>query len=283
MSNEPDLFLDTTIVISSLIGAPTTRKRISERLSSAKPCLGLIVFQEFKRRHLKELAYLHRVSCDVQSIQEVNRRIEKLPPQQQRKARICQQVVNTIDEQADDKDRLERLRLYCLEMLRYGWADVLKRWYLVPFSRCACARYPIQERKNGQFQFGSDMCSKTGNECGIVEFLESKRSLIEKIMEYLGSTPSGTNQGEKSAELQRAEEFIREFLVSSSAVRSKNPCSTVGDLLIALESADVPNFYTKNAKESQHLCRVLGQTLVVLKSNDEEVICDKNEPQWPKF
>jgi hypothetical protein len=127
------------------------------------------------------------------------------------------------------------------------------------------------------------MCSKTGDECGIVEFLELKRSLIEKIMQHLSSIPSGKIAGEKSLELQKAEEFIQSFLDSPSTVRSKDPCSTIGDLLIALESTDVPNFYTKNAKESQHLCRVLGQTLVVLKSNDEEVICDKNEPQWPEF
>jgi hypothetical protein len=32
-----------------------------------------------------------------------------------------------------------------------------------------------------------------------------------------------------------------------------DPCLTVGDLLIALESEKIPVFYTINAKESQYL------------------------------
>jgi hypothetical protein len=66
---------------------------------------------------------------------------------------------------------------------------------------------------------------------------------------------------------------------------SQNPCLTVGDLLIALESAGVHHFFTLNSAESQHLCRAMEQTLVVrpIDPRKEDVVCDRNAPDWPPF
>jgi hypothetical protein len=64
-----------------------------------------------------------------------------------------------------------------------------------------------------------------------------------------------------------------------------DPCLTVGDLLIALESAGVPCMFTMNSKESQHLCRALGQSLVVRKPNPkhEDIYCSADDEEWPAF
>ena len=42
---------------------------------------------------------------------------------------------------------------------------------------------------------------------------------------------------------------------------NENPCTTVGDLLIALDSDGVPNMHTMNYRESQAYCDLLGQNL----------------------
>ena len=41
----------------------------------------------------------------------------------------------------------------------------------------------------------------------------------------------------------------------------------MGDLLIALESKDIKNFYTQNYKESDFLTEVLNQTLIIRSNN----------------
>ena len=44
---------------------------------------------------------------------------------------------------------------------------------------------------------------------------------------------------------------------------SRDPCLTVGDLMIALESVGIPTFYTLNGAESLFFCLALRQVLVV--------------------
>jgi hypothetical protein len=67
--------------------------------------------------------------------------------------------------------------------------------------------------------------------------------------------------------------------------KKEDPCLTVGDVLIALESAGVGHFLTLNGIESQHFCRILGQTLIVhpVDPTKEAIICDRNDPRWPEF
>jgi hypothetical protein len=106
-----------------------------------------------------------------------------------------------------------------------------------------------------------------------------------KISQYLKDIPAGRKPGQKSDELQQAEEFATDYLSDPSDIQSKEPCTRFGDLLIALESEHIPNFYTMNAKESQHLCRVLQQTLIVRPPNPIrlEVECPKEDAEWPYF
>jgi hypothetical protein len=64
---------------------------------------------------------------------------------------------------------------------------------------------------------------------------------------------------------------------------AENPCRTVGDLLLAIESAQVRNLYTMNYTESQAYCDFLGQDLAVRPNNPEheERQYFQNEKPWP--
>src|SRR5262249_47571509 len=112
-------------------------------------------------------------------------------------------------------------------------------------------------------------------------FLASRADVRHRLLQHLRSLP----EGEKTHELKAAEAFLEKMATSTSAAPQEDPCLKVGDLLIALESADIPNFFTLNSAESQHLCRPLGQTLIVRPVNPQEpdVVCPRSDARWPTF
>src|SRR5262249_59387988 len=117
--------------------------------------------------------------------------------------------------------------------------------------------------------------------CGIVQFLNSRQPKWEALLARLKSIPDA----KKSSEIKNAERFLERLVKKPDKARNDDPCLTVGDLVIALESAGVSIFYTLNSKESQHLCRALDQTLIVrpIDPTNPEIICSKNDPNWPAF
>lgn len=82
-------------------------------------------------------------------------------------------------------------------------------------------------------------------------FLEPRCLQIQGIFTRLETLLAGA----LTDELASVIEFIRSFLEAPDRIHDRDPCKTVGDLLIALESVGIPTFYTINDKESQHLCR----------------------------
>jgi hypothetical protein len=271
------VFLDTSILIASVAHSPETKRRIQQRLGQHdEKVTGLVVRQEVKRRLLKDAQYLLGLLDRYGSITQVRRHLtEKLPPQQQRKRNICEQLITTVDEEDKEEDVADRLRLFLESLLRDGMEDFAAMvTRVVGDSNCGCARQPVRRRtgKTHDYDFGTDRCSriKQGN-CGIVAFLCQRRQAAQAVHSYLAALPAG----DKTEELKRAEEFLREVINNEHLAVGRDPCLTVGDLLIALESHGVPHFYTLNAAESRHLCSAMGQTLIVRRKNPdhEDEIC----------
>ena len=104
---------------------------------------------------------------------------------------------------------------------------------------------------------------------------------MNQILAHLKRIPDT----KKPAELRKAETFLEKILQNADQVEEMEPCLTVGDLMIAMESVGIPVFYTLNSKESQHLCRALKQTLVVRQKNSEreDVVCLNTDDAWPDF
>ena len=68
--------------------------------------------------------------------------------------------------------------------------------------------------------------------CGIVEFLKLRQSEMSNVLAHLKQIP----EAKKSAELQRAENFIGIILENADGAAEMEPCLTVGDLMIAMDS-----------------------------------------------
>ncbi len=277
------VFIDTSIQIARFVHSPESKRRIEDRLEQYEAVLsGLVVRHEFKRRLLKEAQYLLGLIKKYGSFERVNRHvIDVLPVQQARKRNICLEMIATVFEAEGDADRTDRLKLFLRSLIMDGLDDFRSSIsHLREDADCACAKIPIRELKAFEkYEFGTDKCSQTNN-CGIKSFLHSHVHLLTKILEEIRSIQSG----KKSSELSKAEAFIEAFLTDADRAQNSDPCLTVGDLLIALESVGVSTFYTMNAKESQHLCRVLEQHLIVRPKHPErdDLVCNA-EATWPEF
>ena len=89
----------------------------------------------------------------------------------------------------------------------------------------------------------------------------------------------------KSTEIQLAEKFLANIASDPAKAVNEDPCLTVGDLLIAMESEGISHFFTLNSTESQHFCRVLGQTMIIrpVVPDKAEIVCHAEDENWPEF
>lgn len=278
------VFLDSSILIARITHRKEIKDAINSRLESYSfKCSGMIVRCEIIRRLMIDANYMYGLSRTCGTIQEVNRRVEALPAFQRNKKQTCLQILNTVDEFDDDKGRLDRLGYLTGFLLKSGLRSIEREVHFFDESDCAIGKGSIV-RKGSRFKFGPDTCRKTGDRCGIIGFLHETRDSLERIDAHLEKIEG--KDGEKfSAQLKEARRFIAAYRDNPKGVRERKPCRSVGDLLIALESRSIPDFYTLNGKESQHLSRALGQNLFVRPTNPNhvEVECLDSDSTWPEF
>lgn len=293
MSRGTAVFLDTSIQIARLVHDKQIRERIKQRIAPYDlRVTSLVVRQEFRRRLLEEAAWcLNQLTHPTKpkTFEELSRHVtDHIPPLQNRQKRIRQQILQTILE-GPGNDLTERAKRFLRNMLRTS--DIVFEEQIDHVNRdlaCACASYPIVEKKAyKRYEFGPNKCSECERECGVQPFLAAREDKLIEILERLKGLPKGKKvkaDGTKT-ELGKIEDFIAAFLASPGSARGMNPCLTVGDLLIALESEKIPDFYTINAKESQYLCRWMEQTLIVRKTfpAHEDIVCDRSNADWPTF
>jgi hypothetical protein len=234
-----------------------------------------VVRQEFKRRLLKEAKYLMDQLNRRGSFHEVYYHVERLPElyKLKRKRHICLQTLGFLFDDSTDLDLTERLRLRLHFLLTQGLKSFDKQTdQVIDASGCACNRMPIRVKKPFvSDEFGTDKCSETGNLCGIGAYLKSQKATLIKLYEHLKCIPEST----KTDEIRRSEAFLERVLTDPGSAQAENPCLTVGDLLIALESNGIPTFYTLNEKESRFFCHALDQELIVRPVDPlkDDIIC----------
>ncbi|MGH7222350.1 MAG: hypothetical protein ACRELF_03915 [Gemmataceae bacterium] len=286
-SKEDSVFLDPSIQIARLVHGPQTKAGIRHRLAQHERVFtSLVVRQEFKRRLLKEAEYLLRLLHRFKSFDEVHQHVIRLfgPwPSTVRKRTICLQTLSQVHG-GTDAERTDRLQLYLRSLLVTGLKQFDRKFgEVVKDAACACACVDVVEKQPlRRYDLGPEHCSRTKpGACGIVQFLTSRKRNWQAILTQLKSIPDA----KKSTEIKNAERFLERLVESPNNASDDDPCLTVGDLVIALESVGIPIFYTLNSKESQHLCRALDQTLIVrpIDPTKAEVNCLKDEPNWPSF
>lgn len=281
MSQRASLFTDTSIQIAARIHEPATRNKIRKRISLYESKVAsLVVRHELRAGLLKDLIYLHGLFENQKlSLIRAERRVDRLRPRQPGRYARMRQSLMTLREGDDESSKRDRARI----TLRYLIKTILKTfdstYFIVQDSGCASGKINIEAKKRS-FSPGKDQCKHLEN-CRIGSFLKENRDRLAAMLSYFEGLPDER----KSRQIRTTETFIREYLMDELMLGGRNVCKQVGDLLIALESSSIPDFYTMNGKESQHFCRLLNQTMIILGFNpeNEEIVCDRKADEWKKF
>lgn len=277
-----ELFLDTSVQIARLLRRDL-KGAIESRISKyRRNGSGTIALQEFKRRVLKEAAYLLTKLNQTKSYHATLDYVTSvLPQKQERKRNICLPLLHTILHNRSDDELTERARLYLRTLLMHGEKLFCTFVHeIVPPSNCYLARLPVHEKRRYVSFTIETKCSKTKGKCQVGQFLIEKKEFCRQLFEFLNQLP-----GERlTTELEKGREFLRKFVNNSMAEpTSEEPCLKYGDLLLALESEGWPVFYTMNYKESQALADFLEQDLIIRPNNpaNEDEAYLKSAKPWP--
>jgi hypothetical protein len=264
------VFTDTSIHIARSFKSAALREKIEQRLSSFDLVItGLAVRAEYRRRVLGEAKYLLRLLNEYNSAKRVQHHIvdELGGGKNQRKRTISLELLTTFYPKENDAAHSERLKSLLRSLLVGGLSDFDDSVDCVlTESGCGAGKQNIKEIvPYKKYDIGPTSCSELRGSCGIELFIANKRELLERISAYLQNLSAET----KTQELISAEKVLTRIL-SGENPSTLNLCKTVGDLVIALESASIGTVYTQNIKESRHLCRSLGQTVIYRNNHPEE-------------
>jgi hypothetical protein len=274
------IFTDTSIEVARLLREPEMKKAIEQRLASYNITVSSpVVIQEFKRRVITEAVYLINLLNAKGSYEKVIRHVTNvLPAQWNRKRQICLGMLHEIFENKDDLELTERAKRYLRTLIKFG-VSALKRkiGHVVSGTGCYLSNYPVKEIKPyKRYGLAKKKCSEVYSLCPVADFLKEKIELCKQLLKSLSNLPN------KTEELENACKFLQELIANPDIIHQKDPCLSVGDLLIALESHGIPDFYTMNYKESFFFCDVLDQNLIIRPNNPEstETIYSNNSKPW---
>ena len=282
LTTHDEYFLDTSVQIARLL-----RQQMKQPIETCvskyrRKASGTIALQEFKRRVLKEAAYLLTKLNSTKSYAVTLEYVTTvLPRMQERKRTICQLLLQTILHNRSDEELTERARLYLRTFLMHGEKQFLRFVdEIVPRENCYLAKLPVQEKKRYVSYAIETKCSKTGGKCPIGNFLQQKKETCLKLFQFLSQLPPER----LTTELEKARDLLEKAASNALfAADREEPCLKYGDLLLCLESEGWPAFYTMNYKESQAFADFLGQELVIRPNNpaNQEETHRSSAKPWP--
>lgn len=269
------IFLDSTVQILRFIGSKDVKAKIRNRLSRYGISItSLVVRQEFKRRFLTDVRYvktqLKANRFDVaDTLRHINSKLSL--PVNRRKLSISLDILaSSAFEGTQIVDAGEKcyLLLSAWEANGLGLFDS-SVGQVVQYSGCGCAKLS---------EIGPKFCTSAEN-CRIDDFITLRTENAQCLKQFL----SGSHGAQKTNEILAAEAALERWLSSCGRPSDDNPCLSVGDLIISMESAGVPVFYTKNGRESQFFCKAQGQSMVILREEGEVHLDAADAVNWPAY
>jgi hypothetical protein len=279
------VFVDTSIHIARTLRDPAMKERIESWLARYSLRIsGSIAKVEFRNRVLRDLDYLLIKLNQTKSYAATLRYVhEVLPRQMERKRRICVFALHQVlpaDTPRSDAELTERARRYCRLLLAYG--ETALSTSVDRFKTgvaCRQATESVQERRPYKsYVFPHRDCARSP--CGIGNALAQEADLCRRLLAALRLVP----HEQLTTELVRSRDFLERVVEHGGVdIEAANPCTSVGDLLLAIESAGIGDFYTMNWRESRFFCAVLDQDVAVRPNNPAEPEREyrRNERPWP--
>jgi hypothetical protein len=279
------VFVDSSIQIAKAIRERPMKEQIAQWLARHDPPVtGLAALQEFKRRVLRECAFLLAKMKKNGSYQNTLDFITSvLPAQLSRKQHICLLLLHQILPGRSDQELTERARLYLRTLLITDEDQFRREWNVIDSGLdCYWARFSIRERRRySDYDFGETHCSKSLGGCEIGAGINAKLETCRRLLEFL----RGLAAERLTRELESARDILERMVMAndSNAIPKEELCLKAGDLLLALDSESAGDFYTMNYRESQAYCDFFEQNLTVRPNNpenDEKMYLNSEKP-WP--
>jgi len=269
------IFIDSSVQLLRFIGNSAVKAQIDRTLSGyGFTVTSLVVRQEFKRRFLTDVRYVRDAllknnrDCG-ETLRHINRKLGN--PANRRKLSISLDVFATGSFKGHAiADAGEQFEMILNNWLDFGLDEFDSTvGHVVKFSGCGCGKLD---------RIGPKKCT-TADNCEVDAFVDRLKTEAKGLREFL---KSGT-AFPKTKEIIKAEETLDDWLLHGKLPSLTNPCLTVGDLIIALESLGIPAFYTQNARESQHFCCAQEQTMVVHRDTGDETQLAADRKFWPAY
>ena len=173
-------------------------------------------------------------------------------------------------EQKVDADRVAAEKLSAAaaleDLLENGIEEIKQNIVdeIVKSVGCASAIEGIRRTKSG-FRFPHDECSKH-ERCRVGDFLNESPDR-EPLLQFLVD-----NDERLTPKLKKGKESLPSLRkLGCVNARQLDPCMSIGDVLISLESRSAGVFLTQNFKESNLLCEQSEQTINVCPTNQDKL------------
>jgi predicted nucleic acid-binding protein len=262
------LFIDTSILIAFFLRSTEKQAQIASQLSGKTVVTCNIVYHEYKRRVLKEAEYLIRVFRKYKKVEAVKDHIiNELPPPQNRKRTICLDILERTLKGLSEEEQSERAISLLHLMIARGTRSIDNLvGKKIDTIHCALSSFqPKVVDCYRKYDFGPAKCKCTSDSCGIAKFMECNKDIVVGLLGFLAN-----KREEFTEEMKEIHSFLERNQNNFSMAPDFNPCTKVGDLLIAMESREIEDFYTMNYKESRYFCEYFRQNLIVAYPNHEK-------------
>ena len=219
---------------------------------------------EFKRAWLRDLAYLHRISRDVRSfdqiLTEMNKRLGAHSGNARRLNRCLQGIASFLSRVPDETSfgvMLVRFRCH-LEQTVLGAFEWWERPLTHVFTGTQCVR--ANEKPSlagGKLDVTIPRCKRERIACAVHTFFEEEKDKFLSIAAAIEGAGASA-----STELKTIHKTIRIAERDPEHLCNDRHCSQMADALIAVDSGFVGTFAANNDREWELLAKTLGRELI---------------------
>lgn len=227
---------------------------------------------EFKRNHLRDLAYLWNKLRKVSGLAELYPKLSKLTFRQKRKLGRILDGLGRITKKVEDRgirlteaERIECMLTELENIIEIDWERFDHRSqidYLVDGTGCVRAQEPPKIASGERMEVSIPQCRRDRILCRVHDFFIENRSDFEAVRDAITSLES--EQSERlTAELSRFKLHIETARTDSTHLCDDRICAKLGDVLIAVDGKagnpqPCPELLSSNQAEYGIVCPAIN-------------------------
>lgn len=271
MTNNPILFLDTSILISRKGNKSVEIAKINKFIEKYDfISTSTYTKLEFKQSYIEDLVYVHKILVKTNSFAAIFASASGLTAQRVHSGKLSNMCIalfaffnpanNFYSGSKDDKDLAQRIAFYLENLIEYSWETFDNSVdFVSDDTECIRSKEPPKKKKL-VFDNTVRKCKSAKIHCKLNIFFEKKKKDFEAIRNYIrGLSDSGKK---KPPELDRIASTIEEGLKNPDELCNTTQCRRLGDALVAVEAIHFKELFTKDVDQSEVICKPIK-----LKSN----------------